>query len=127
MNIERIDHLVLTTSDLEKCLHFYRDILGMKVRCKNDRCSIYFGKQKINIHARPGEFLPAAAMPMPGALDLCFVVKEPIADIVNLLKAQGVMPETGIVERNGALGKMRSVYVRDPDGNLIELCNYEGE
>ncbi len=125
INIERLDHFVLTTAHPEACLHFYADILGMRVSRENGRCALFFGRQKINIHTRPAEFLPAARCPQPGALDLCFVVDGPIEAVRRTLHARGALPETEIVKRRGALGDMRSIYLRDPDGNLVELCCYE--
>ena len=124
MHIECLDHFVLTTAHLEDCLRFYTDVLGMEVAHENNRYTLYFGKHKINIHAKPAEFLPAAKKPKSGALDLCFVVNESIEDVRQELLSKSVKLESDIVERNGALGKMMSIYLRDPDGNLIELCSY---
>ena len=124
MNISHLDHFVLTTAHLEECLHFYRDILGMELRHENGRYALFFGTSKINIHTRPAEFLPAAAKPATGALDLCFAVDMPIEEIAQELRTKGVVPETGIVTRHGARGAMQSIYLSDPDGNLIELCSY---
>ncbi|BEU88185.1 VOC family protein [Selenomonas sp. TAMA-11512] len=124
MEISHLDHFVLTTAHLEKCLHFYTDILGMELRHENGRYALFFGKSKINIHTRPAEFLPAAENPETGALDLCFAVQTPIEAVMRNLRDKGVVPETGIVPRRGARGPMQSVYLRDPDGNLIELCSY---
>lgn len=123
--IKRLDHFVLTTARLDECLHFYADVLGMRVSHENGRYALFFGRQKINIHTRPAEFLPAAACPQSGALDLCFVVDGPIEEARRMLRARGIVPETEIVKRRGALGDMRSIYLRDPDGNLVELCSYE--
>ena len=124
MNISHLDHLVLTTAHLEECLHFYRDLLGMELRHENGRYALFFGTSKINIHTRPAEFLPAAANPAAGTLDLCFAVDAPIEEIAQELRAKGIVPETDIVTRHGACGAMQSIYLRDPDGNLIELCSY---
>ena len=124
MNISHLDHLVLTTAHLEECLHFYRDILGIELRHENGRYALFFGTSKINIHTHPAEFLPAAANPAAGALDLCFAVNAPIAAVAQELRAKGIVPETWIVTRSGARGPMQSIYLRDPDGNLIELCSY---
>ena len=124
MKISRIDHLVLTTDDLTACLKFYGEVLGMDVRKTGNRYALHFGKSKVNIHIEPAEFLPAAENPQSGSLDICFVVDEPIEEVYRELTAKGITLETGIVERNGALGAMKSIYLRDPDGNLIELCNY---
>lgn len=127
MEISRLDHFVLTTARLEECLRFYTDILGMELRRENGRYALFFGAAKINIHTRPAEFLPAAKDPRPGALDLCFVVRSPIEVVLRELQARGISPETGIVPRYGAGGAMRSIYLRDPDGNLVELCSYAGD
>ncbi len=124
MRITDIDHIVLTTNDLEACLRFYTDILGMEKREAKGRFSLWFGRHKINIHTRPAEFLPAAANPVPGSLDLCFEMEDDIASVYAELKRKKAPLITGIVERNGAKGEMRSVYLRDPDGNLVELASY---
>ena len=124
MNISLLDHFVLTTEHPKECLRFYTEILGMELRQENGRYAFFFGASMINIHMRPAEFLPAAAHPCTGALDLCFVVDEPIEVIMQELHAKEIIPETGIVERHGARGSMRSIYLRDPDGNLVELCSY---
>ena len=109
MKITDIDHLVLTTADVEACLHFYTDTLGMEKRETNGRFSLWFGRHKI---------------PIPGSLDLCFEIEDDIEVIYGELKRKKAPLITEIVERNGAKGKMRSVYLRDPDGNLIELASY---
>ena len=124
MKITDIDHLVLTTMDVEACLHFYTDTLGMEKRETNGRFSLWFGRHKINIHTRPAEFLPAADKPIPGSLDLCFEIEDDIEVIYGELKRKKAPLITEIVERNGSKGKMRSVYLRDPDGNLVELASY---
>lgn len=97
----------------------------MEAVCENNRHALRFGGQKINIHTKAAEFLPAAKNPQVGSLDICFVVDERIETVYDELIRKGVSPETETVERNGALGKMKSVYLRDPDGNLIELCSYD--
>ena len=124
MKIAHLDHFVLTTKHLDKCLSFYSHILGMDIDRENNRYALRFGKQKINIHTRKAEFLPAARYPQCGSLDICLVVDEQIEAVYQELTAKGVILETGIVERNGAMGRMKSIYLRDPDGNLIELCSY---
>ena len=96
----------------------------MEKRETNGRFSLWFGRHKINIHTRPAEFLPAADKPVPGSLDLCFEIEDDIEVIYGELKRKKAPLVTGIVERNGAKGKMRSVYLRDPDGNLVELASY---
>ncbi len=125
MQIESIDHLVLTTKNLKACLYFYGDILGMKTTYQNDRYVLYFGKQKINIHTQKGEFQPAASNPSYGSLDMCFVVNEKIEDVQKEIEEKHYPIEQGIVKRHGARGDMHSIYLRDPDGNLIELCSYQ--
>jgi catechol 2,3-dioxygenase-like lactoylglutathione lyase family enzyme len=124
MRISAMDHFVLTTQNIEACLRFYMETLGMEKRETNGRLSLWFGVQKINIHTRPAEFLPAAEHPVPGSLDLCFEIEDDIEAVLAELKSKNAPLVTGIVERNGAKGKMRSVYLRDPDGNLIELASY---
>lgn len=125
MKIQTIDHLVLTTEKLEECLHFYGEVLGMKITHENNRYALHFGNQKINIHTRKGEFQPAAANPSYGSLDICFVVNDSVENIQKEIKEKDYPIEEGIVKRHGAKGDMHSIYLRDPDGNLIELCSYQ--
>lgn len=124
MQIQSIDHLVLTTKNLKECLHFYGGILDMKITHENGRYALHFGNQKINIHTRKGEFQPAAFNPSYGSLDICFVVDEKIEDIRLDIEKKHYPVEEDIVKRHGASGDMHSIYLRDPDGNLIELCSY---
>ena len=125
MYILGTDHFVITTKNVEACLRFYTETLGMKLKETDGRFSLWFGSQKINIHKRPAEFLPAAAHPLPGSLDLCFEIEDDIETVLSELKSKNASLVTDIVERNGAKGKMRSIYLRDPDGNLIELASYK--
>ncbi|MCB6184563.1 VOC family protein [Leeia sp. TBRC 13508] len=129
--IKHLDHLVLTTANLSACTYFYTEVLGMQ---KEEfiggtppvkRLAFKFGFQKINIHEKGKEFLPKATLPTPGALDLCFIVSLPLADVVAQLQTHHIAIEEGPVTRTGAVGKITSVYVRDPDGNLIELSEYD--
>lgn len=124
MRISRLDHLVLVTSDLSRCVSFYWDLLRMEVEEKDGRFALRFGISKINIHTCPGEFQPAAEKPVPGSLDICFVTEEPLESLLYELKEKKATLVTGIVERHGALGEMRSLYLRDPDGNLVEIAEY---
>ena len=124
MHILRLDHLVITTQNLEKCLHFYVDILGMKLDERNGRKALIFGNQKINIHCNKEEYPPVALNVTYGSQDLCLIVEDDIHELKQKLTAKHVPIELGIVDRNGALGPMRSIYLRDPDGNLIELSQY---
>ncbi|WP_302488653.1 VOC family protein [uncultured Mitsuokella sp.] len=125
MKIKSLDHFVLTTKCLEKCLHFYHDLLGMRVEEKAGRYALFFGAAKINIHQKAAEFLPAAEHPQSGSLDFCLVVEDDIEALQQELAGKGAAIELGPVERHGARGRMKSIYLRDPDGNLVELCHYE--
>ncbi|WP_214321253.1 VOC family protein [Nonomuraea sediminis] len=125
MRIDRLDHLVLTVADLEATVGFYTRVLGMTVTTfRGGRTALEFGRSKINLHVAGHEFDPKALRPTPGSADLCFVVAEPLADVIAHLSRAGVPIEEGPVERTGATGPITSVYVRDPDGNLVELSNY---
>ena len=124
MKIMAFDHIVITVSNIEKTLSFYCDVLGMS-KCEDPgRYAVKFGRQKINFHTRPKEFLPAADSPSYGSSDICLVSRDSISCVINQLTAMGVEIELGPVERNGARGVMDSVYIRDPDKNLIEICVY---
>ena len=124
MKLKNFDHIVLTTSHLEECLHFYRDFLGMTVSCENGRYALLFGRCKINIHRRPGEFKPAAAYPVSGSIDLCIITETPMEKVLSELLTKGAPVITDIVDRHGARGPMKSIYLWDPDGNLIEIARY---
>ena len=125
MQIARLDHLVLTVRSLDVSVDFYTRVLGMTSETfDNGRRALRFGQQKINLHERGKEFEPKALRPTPGSADLCFVVETPLPKIVEHVRAQGGEILLGPVERTGALGPMESVYLRDPDGNLIELSRY---
>ena len=125
--ISHLDHLVLTTVDEHACIDFYTRILGMRLESfvggtpPVTRQAFKFGNQKINLHVRGKEFDPKAHLPVPGALDLCFISSIPLDQVVDQLKAQNWPIEQGPVMRTGAAQKIRSVYVRDPDLNLIEI------
>ena len=123
--IDRIDHIVLTVFDLDRTLDFYSRVLGMEpVTFAGGRRGLAFGRQKLNLHQAGREFEPKALKPGPGAIDLCFISTTPLADVMDKLKAEGVAIIDGPVDKTGALGPMKSVYFRDPDGNLIEVSNY---
>lgn len=123
--IDHLDHIVLTTHDLEGCIRFYRDILGMKFSNfdtpQGKRIALGFGTQKINLHEWGKEFTPRAHVAAPGTLDLCFIASMPLDEVIAKLKASGVPIIDGPVLKTGATGPIRSVYVRDPDLNLIEI------
>lgn len=123
--IDHLDHLVLTCTDPDATCRFYVDVLGMQRETfRGDRIALRFGNQKINLHVRGREIEPKAHLPVPGALDLCFVVNVPLSEVMQRLQQAGVAILEGPVERTGATGPIRSVYVRDPDLNLIELSEY---
>ncbi|MGR9437991.1 VOC family protein [Rhizobium leguminosarum] len=124
IRIDRLDHLVLTVDDIAISCDFYSRILGMSVETfAEGRKALKFGGQKINLHHAGHEFDPKARQPTPGSGDLCFIAETPLADVIAHLEAAGVAIEEGPVERTGATGRLRSVYFRDPDGNLIEVSN----
>ena len=124
MKIDRFDHIVVTTQDLEKCLHFYVDILDMELDNRNDRYAVRFGRNKINIHRKKAAFLPAAQNVTYGSQDICLIAEGKIEDIKAEIEAKGYPVELGIVKRTGAMGPIDSVYLRDPDGNLVEISVY---
>jgi catechol 2,3-dioxygenase-like lactoylglutathione lyase family enzyme len=126
--IDHIDHIVLTTRDKEACVRFYCEVLGMKLtRFKTpteERIAFTFGEQKINLHEWGKEFTPRAHVAAPGALDLCFIAAIPLEKVVERLKDKGIPLLEGPVAKTGAKGPIRSVYVRDPDLNLVEISVY---
>jgi catechol 2,3-dioxygenase-like lactoylglutathione lyase family enzyme len=123
--IDHLDHIVLTTIDLEACQHFYIDVLGMQLETFGaGRVAFRFGNQKINVHIRGHEFEPKAHLPVPGALDLCFIASCSLAQVIKRLERHAWPIIEGPVDRTGATGPIRSVYVRDPDLNLIEISEY---
>jgi catechol 2,3-dioxygenase-like lactoylglutathione lyase family enzyme len=124
MKIKNIDHFVITTQDLRACLDFYVSGLGMEHREVNGHHNLYFPGGKISIHTKKGEFLPAALNPSYGSQDFCLIVEDDLETVQHELAAKGITPLTDIVERHGANGVMHSLYVRDPDGNLVELSGY---
>lgn len=125
MQVDRLDHLVLTARDLEATCAFYAQVLGMEaVTFGEGRRALRFGQQKINLHEAGHEFAPRAAHPLPGSADLCFITPTPLDAVIAHLSACGVPIIEGPVAQAGALGPMSSIYLRDPDGNLIEVANY---
>jgi catechol 2,3-dioxygenase-like lactoylglutathione lyase family enzyme len=123
--IDHIDHVVLTTRDLSSCLHFYSEILGMKHETfrtpTETRIALKFGNQKINVHEWGKEFTPRAHVAAPGTLDLCFIAAVPLEEVIKKLEQNLVKIIDGPVMKTGATSKIRSVYVRDPDLNLVEI------
>lgn len=125
MEIDRIDHIVLTVSDVEETVRFYTEVLGMRpVTFGEGRRALAFGGQKINLHQAGREFEPKAARPAPGSADFCLITLTPLGEVVDRLAAGGVEVLQGPEEKSGALGPMQSVYFRDPDANLVEISYY---
>ncbi|MCP1250367.1 MULTISPECIES: VOC family protein [Elizabethkingia] len=125
MRITSIDHIVLTVADIEKTVQFYTEVLGFELITFGDnRKALRFGNQKINLHQKGREIEPKALFPTSGSADICFITETGLEDVLKELQAKNIQITEGIVERTGALGKIRSVYLRDPDSNLIELSNY---
>lgn len=120
--IDHLDHLVLTTVDVDACKDFYLRVMGMQPETfGNGRLAFRFGNQKINVHERGREFEPKAHLPVPGALDLCFIASVSLEQVIEHLTREQWPIVEGPVQRTGATGPIRSVYVRDPDLNLIEI------
>jgi catechol 2,3-dioxygenase-like lactoylglutathione lyase family enzyme len=120
--IDHLDHLVLTTAHEEACIRFYIDVMGMTLESFGaGRKAFRFGNQKINLHVKGHEFEPKAQLPTPGSLDLCFIAGVPLDAVIARLAEKGVPILEGPVMRTGATARIRSVYVRDPDLNLIEI------
>lgn len=120
--IDHLDHIVLTTARTEQCVDFYTRVLGMEFeRFGEGRMALKFGGQKINLHEKGREFAPRATLAAPGTLDVCFIAALPLKEVIARLVAAGVPIVEGPVAKTGARGPIRSVYVRDPDGNLVEI------
>lgn len=123
--IKRLDHLVLTVKSLQETIRFYTSVLGMQEETfGSGRKALRFGNQKINLHEAGHEYEPKAQHPLPGSADLCFITDEPINKVVEHLTKMNVNIEQGPVKRTGALGPIISVYIRDPDQNLVEISEY---
>lgn len=127
--IDRVDHIVLTTREMDACIRFYTGVLGMKLEKfrtpTEERLALKFGSQKINLHEWGREFEPRAHGAVPGALDLCFIAAVPLEKVIERLREEKIRILEGPVNKTGAMGAMQSVYVRDPDLNLIEISVYE--
>ena len=125
MEIERLDHLVLTVADIDTTADFYQRVLGMELIVFGDaRKALRFGQQKINLHQQNQEYLPGAINATPGSADLCFICSIPLEQVMVELKEKGIELCEGPVTRTGAVGSIESIYIRDPDSNLIEISNY---
>ncbi len=125
ITINRLDHLVLTVKDMDKTVDFYTKVLGMEKEIfKGNRISLKYGQQKINLHLLGNEFEPKAQNVKEGSADLCFIIDTPLLEAKKHIEQMGIKIIEGIVPRTGALGVIQSLYIRDPDLNLIELSNY---
>ena len=126
--IDHLDHIVLTTRDKDGCIHFYTEVLGMELTRfrtpTEERVAFSFGSQKINVHEWGREFTPRAHVAAPGTLDLCFIAAVSLEDVAARLKSFNVKIVEGPVAKTGAKGPIRSLYVRDPDLNLVEISVY---
>lgn len=125
MNISHLDHLVLTVADIEATCAFYQKALGFEVTSfGNNRKALKFGQQKINLHQAGNEFEPKAENPTKGSADLCFIAQDPLDKVIEHLKKSHIQISEGPIQRTGAIGNILSIYIRDPDLNLIEISNY---
>jgi catechol 2,3-dioxygenase-like lactoylglutathione lyase family enzyme len=125
MIISHLDHFVLTVRDLDVTCDFYSRVLGMAVVTFGEgRRALTFSRQKINLHQAGGEFEPKAAQPQPGSADFCLISADPFDTVIAHLAAQNIELMGPPVQRTGATGSIRSIYFRDPDGNLIEVSEY---
>lgn len=125
LEVNQIDHLVLTVMDIESTCQFYSEVLGMEVVSFGEgRKALVFGKQKINLHEKGKEFEPRALKPTPGSSDLCFITNFSVEKVMIHLESLSVKVLEGPVKRNGACGVINSVYINDPDGNLLEISSY---
>ena len=123
--IDHLDHIVLTTRDKDACIRFYTEVLGMRLESfSENRLALHFGSQKINLHLWGREFSPRAHVAAPGTLDLCFIASLPLEKVIEKLKEKSIPVLEGPVMKTGAQGPIRSVYVRDPDLNLVEISVY---
>jgi catechol 2,3-dioxygenase-like lactoylglutathione lyase family enzyme len=128
MKITQLDHLVLTVKDIDASCVFYTDVLGMReVTFGHGRKAVIFGNQKINFHQQGQELEPKALRPTPGSGDLCFITTNSLADVIQHIRDCEVEIIDGPLERTGALGSMMSIYIRDPDRNLVEIATYDLE
>jgi len=123
--IDHIDHIVLTTRDKAACVRFYTGVLGMQLTTfktpTEERFAFKFGNQKINVHEWGKEFTPRAHVAAPGTQDLCFIASIPLEEVIKRLTSSKIEILEGPVAKTGATGPIRSVYVRDPDLNLVEI------
>ncbi|TNH08090.1 VOC family protein [Testudinibacter sp. TR-2022] len=125
IKITALDHLVLTVADLQRTLDFYTRVLGMQeITFGEKRKALLFGQQKINLHVKGNEIEPKAAQAVCGSADLCLLTSSDLNEVITHLQQHHIEIIDAIVPRSGALGKIESVYLRDPDGNLLEISRY---
>ncbi len=125
MKIDRLDHVVFTVADIKATCDFYARVLGTGVvTFADNRTALTFGNQKINLHQAGQEFEPRALRPTPGSADVCFITATPLEQVMQHLRDCGIDIVEGPVDKTGAIGALKSVYIRDPDQNLIEISNY---
>ncbi len=125
--VESIDHFVLTVHDLDRTVEFYSRVLGLTpITFGTGRAALKIGRQKINLHQVGQEFEPNASVPCPGSMDFCLVASGSLAEVIKHVQHCGVEIIEGPVARTGARGPLMSIYIRDPDGNLVEIAGYEG-
>lgn len=126
MKITGLDHIVLTVRSIDRTCEFYRRALGAEIVTYGaGRTALGLGAQKINLHEAGSEFEPKATVPTPGSGDICLIAGTPLADVAQHLRMQGIAIEEGPVPRTGARGPLLSIYIRDPDGNLVEIASYD--
>ena len=129
--IKSIDHIVLTVQDIEETIQFYCDVLGMTLERftpadgSPERLGLSFGKQKINLHQAFSPYAPHAKNPISGAVDICFLSDVSVDDWFKIFTERSIPIEAGPTAKTGATGSLMSLYVRDPDGNLIEISNLD--
>ena len=124
MRINNIDHIVFTVNDIDAACRFYSRVLGMRIiEFGEGRKALSFGEMKINLHEKGKELEPKALNPVPGSIDICFITDIPMKDMLAHIDSCGIKVIEGPVKRSGSLGPIESIYLRDPDGNLIEVSN----
>ena len=124
MKVSKLDHFIITANNLEKTIDFYSRVLGMELQTFSDgRKALIFGDHKINLHEAGKEFKPHAQNPLPGSADLCFITRTPMQQVISHLTTCNVSIIEGPLEKSGASGPLFSIYIRDPDNNLIEIAN----
>lgn len=128
MNITGLDHIVLTVKSIARTCDFYKQALGAEIITYGaGRTALGLGDQKINLHEAGHEFEPKAATPTPGSGDFCLITLAPLTEVEAHLRVQGIPIEEGPVARTGARGPIMSIYIRDPDNNLVEIASYTAD